>query len=62
MLIPSAMLWAHPCNNCLGTCYYYYYDLDNDGKLGLIGFERIQGGKHFDHSADWFQAIKDDIE
>ena len=37
-------------------------DEDNDGKLGLIGFERIQGGKHFDHSADWFQAIKDDIE
>ena len=37
-------------------------DEDNDGKLGLIGFERIQGGKHFDHSAEWFQAIKDDIE
>lgn len=37
-------------------------DEDNGGKLGLIGFERIQGGKHFDHSADWFQAIKDDIE
>ena len=37
-------------------------DEDNGGKLGLIGFERIQGGKHFDHSAEWFQAIKDDIE
>ena len=37
-------------------------DEDNNGKLGLIGFERIQGGKHFDHSAEWFQAIKDDIE
>ena len=37
-------------------------DEDNDGKLGLIGFERIQGGKHFDHSAEWFQTIKDDIE
>ena len=37
-------------------------DEDNDGKLGLIGFERIQGGKHFDHSAEWFRAIKDDIE
>ena len=37
-------------------------DEDNGGKLGLIGFERIQGGKYFDHSADWFQAIKDDIE
>ena len=37
-------------------------DEENDGKLGLIGFERIQGGKHFDHSAEWFQAIKDDIE
>ena len=37
-------------------------DEDNDGKLGLIGFERIQGGKHFDHSAEWFKAIKDDIE
>jgi len=37
-------------------------DEDNGGKLGLIGFERIQGGKHFDHSADWFQAIMDDIE
>ena len=37
-------------------------DEDNDGKLGLIGFERIQGGKHFDHSAEWFQAIMDDIE
>jgi len=32
-------------------------DEDNDGKLGLIGFERIQGGKHFDHSAKWFQTI-----
>ena len=37
-------------------------DEDNGGKLGLIGFERIQGGKHFDHSTEWFQAIKDDIE
>ena len=37
-------------------------DEDNDGKLGLIGFERIQGGKHFDYSAEWFHAIKDDIE
>jgi|TARA_B100001750_G_scaffold52708_1_gene40025 pyrophosphate--fructose-6-phosphate 1-phosphotransferase len=37
-------------------------DEDNDGKLGLIGFERIQGGKHFDHSAKWFQTIKDDIK
>ncbi len=37
-------------------------DEDNDGKLGLIGFERIKGGKHFDHSAKWFQTNKDEIK
>ena len=36
-------------------------DEENDGKLGLIDLNRIQGGKQFDHSADWFQAMLNDI-
>ena len=37
-------------------------DEDKDGKLSLIDLERIKGGKHFDHSVDWFQNMQSDIK
>ena len=36
-------------------------DEDNQGKLRLIEFERIKGGKPFDTSLDWFQTMIDEI-
>ena len=39
-MIQGHLFAAVSCNEedvefqCDGTCYYYYYDLDNDGKLG----------------------------
>ncbi len=36
-------------------------DEDNLGKLRLIEFERIKGGKPFDTSLDWFQTMIDEI-
>ena len=32
-------------------------DMDRDGELSLIDFDRIKGGKSFDVTADWFNAI-----
>ena len=32
-------------------------DMDRDGELSLIDFDRIEGGKSFDVTADWFNAM-----
>ena len=32
-------------------------DMDRDGELSLIDFDRIKGGKSFDVTADWFNAM-----
>lgn len=36
-------------------------DEDNDGKLSIIDFSRIQGGKPFDVSLEWFQNMLKEI-
>jgi diphosphate-dependent phosphofructokinase len=36
-------------------------DEDEDGKLGIINFSRIKGGKPFDTTQEWFQSLLKEI-
>ena len=36
-------------------------DEDEDGKLGVINFSRIKGGKPFDVTQEWFQSLLKEI-
>ena len=37
-------------------------DIENQNKLGLINFDRIKGGKHFDYNEKWFIKILGEIK
>jgi len=37
-------------------------DIENQNKLGLINFNRIKGGKHFDFNEKWFIKILSEIK
>ena len=37
-------------------------DIENQNKLGLINFDRIKGGKHFDYNEKWFVKILGEIK
>ena len=37
-------------------------DIENQNKLGLINFDRIKGGKHFDYHEKWFIKILSEIK
>ena len=37
-------------------------DFENQNKLGLINFNRIKGGKHFDYNEKWFIKILSEIK
>ena len=37
------------------------HDEERGGELRAIEFHRIKGGKHFDPSTPWFQALLADI-
>ena len=37
-------------------------DIENQNKLGLINFNRIKGGRHFDYNEKWFIKILSEIK
>ena len=37
-------------------------DIENQNKLGLINFDRIKGGRHFDYNEKWFIKILGEIK
>lgn len=44
-----------------GTPGLIGHDEERGGQLRPVEFSRVQGGKHFDHSVAWFQALLADI-
>ena len=60
VLVIHGSLFAISCNNedCAGTCYYYYYDLDNDDKLGrAYGYICASAGDEDDETVSYLSLI-----